>query len=130
LIINESFSCFQVTLIAALISVAFTSRLYCELADNLQAVYPDLDTFTVRSVFQAFATICLLLTILILLAHIFGIRYFGKRFSYLNQIVSNRRRNAKQTFDETLFICLVFNSQCCHGIDDDIYWYLCCIMGR
>lgn len=74
------------SLIAALISVAFTSRLYCELADNLQAIYPDLNTSAVRSVFQVFATLCLFITIIIFLAHLFGIRYFGKRFYYFNQI--------------------------------------------
>lgn len=74
------------SLIAALISVGFTSRLYCELADNLQAIYPELNTLTVRSVFQAFSTICLFLTIIIFLAHLFGIRYFGKRFYYFNQL--------------------------------------------
>ncbi len=75
-------------MIGALISVACTSRLYCELADNLQWVYPDLNTLTVRSVFQAFAILCLILTIIILLAHIYGIRYSGKNFFYLNQTVS------------------------------------------
>lgn len=80
------------TLIGALISVAFTSRLFCELADNLQDVYPDFSTLTVRSVFQAFAVICLLVTIVILLTHIFGIRYTGRYFSYLNQTVSEQIR--------------------------------------
>lgn len=80
----------QVLLIVALISVAFTSRPYCELADNLQWVYPDLSTATVRGVFQAFAILCLTVTILILLAHLYGIPNFGKKFSYLNQAVSDR----------------------------------------
>ncbi|CAF1617481.1 unnamed protein product [Adineta ricciae] len=80
-----------VSLIAALISVAFTSRLYCELADNLQSVYPDLSTVAVRAVFQAFGVLCLTITVIILLAHLYGIRYLGKNFVYLNQacIVAN-----------------------------------------
>ena len=79
-------------MIGALISVAFTSRLYCELADNLQEVYPDLNTVAVRSVFQSFTILCLILTIIILLAHIYGIRYSGKNFFYLNQIVSENKK--------------------------------------
>lgn len=75
-------------MIGALISVAFTSRFFCELADNLQAVYPDLNTLAVRSVFQAFTVICLIVTIVILLIHIFGVRYAGRNFFYLNQTVS------------------------------------------
>ena len=83
-------------MIGALISVAFTSRLFCELADNLQEVYPDLNTLAVRSVFQAFTVICLIVTIVILLIHIFGIRYAGKNFSYLNQTVSESRGRSVQ----------------------------------
>jgi uncharacterized membrane protein required for colicin V production len=79
-------------LIGALISVAFTSRLYCELADNLQEIYPDLNTVAVRSIFQSFTLLCLILTIIILLAHIYGIRYSGKNFFYLNQIVSENKK--------------------------------------
>ncbi|CAF2672338.1 unnamed protein product [Rotaria sp. Silwood2] len=75
-----------VSLIAALISVAFTSRLYCELADNFKWIYPDLNTVAVRYVFQSFAMLCLTITIIILLMHIYGIRYSGKNFAYLNQI--------------------------------------------
>lgn len=76
------------TLIGALISVAFTSSLFCELVDNLQWVYPDLSTVAVRYVFQSFAIVCLILTILILLAHIYGVRYTGRNFNYINQIVN------------------------------------------
>ncbi len=79
-------------MIGALISVAFTSRLYCELADNLQEIYPDLNTVAVRSIFQSFTLLCLILTIIILLAHIYGIRYSGKNFFYLNQIVSENKK--------------------------------------
>ncbi|CAF3532662.1 unnamed protein product [Rotaria sp. Silwood1] len=75
-----------VSLIAALISVAFTSRPYSELADNLKWIYPDLSTVAVRYVFQSFAILCLTITIIILLMHIFGIRFSGKNFAYLNQI--------------------------------------------
>jgi hypothetical protein len=99
LIINESFSCFQVILIAALISVAFTSRLYCELADNLQEIYPDLNTVVVRSIFQSFAILCLIITIIILLAHIYGMRRSGRNFFYLNQVVSK-----KDLFTGELFV--------------------------
>ncbi|CAF5220772.1 unnamed protein product, partial [Rotaria magnacalcarata] len=74
-----------VILIGALISVAFTSPLYCELADNLKWIYPDLNTLAVRHVFQVFAILCLTVTIIILLAHLYGIRYSGKTFAYLNQ---------------------------------------------
>ncbi|UJR37292.1 hypothetical protein I4U23_030001 [Adineta vaga] len=74
-----------VSLIAALISVAFTSRLFCELADNLQSVYPDLSTLAIRGVFQAFCVLCLTVTIIILLAHFYGLRYLGRTFLYLNQ---------------------------------------------
>ncbi|CAF0758079.1 unnamed protein product [Rotaria sordida] len=75
-----------VALIAALISVAFTSRSFCELADNLKWVYPDLNTLTVRYVFQSFAILCLTITIIILVMHIYGIRFSGKNFAYLNRI--------------------------------------------
>ncbi|CAF0774750.1 unnamed protein product [Adineta steineri] len=75
-----------VSLIAGLISVAFTSRLYCELADNLQSVYPDLSTVAVRSVFQAFSILCLTTTIVIFLAHLYGLRFLGRNFVYLNQV--------------------------------------------
>lgn len=75
-------------LIGALISVAFTSRLYCELVDNLQSIYPELSTLLVRSVFQSFAIFCLTVTIVILLIHIYGLRFTGKTFYYINQLVS------------------------------------------
>ena len=77
-------------MIGALISVAFTSRLYCELVDNLGSVHPDLSTLLVRSLFQTFAVLCLTVTIAILLVHLLGIRRSGRNFHYLNQLVSLR----------------------------------------
>lgn len=75
-------------LIGALISVAFTSRLYCELVDNLQSVYPELSTLVVRAVFQSFAILCLTVTITILIIHLYGIRFSGRNFFYINHLVS------------------------------------------
>jgi len=73
-------------LIGALISVSFTSRLYCELVDNLGEVYPDLYTTAVRGTFQAFAVLCITVTIVIIIVHIYGARYSGQYFSYLNKL--------------------------------------------
>ncbi|CAF1219309.1 unnamed protein product [Adineta steineri] len=75
-----------VCLIGALISIGFTSRLYCELVDNLQWIYPELSTLLVRSTYQAFAIFCFTVTIVILIVHIYGIRFTGRNYSYINRI--------------------------------------------
>jgi len=76
-----------ICLIGALISVGFTSRLYCELVDNIQSIYPELNTLLIRSIFQSFAIFCLTVTITILLIHIYGIRLSGRNYYYINQLV-------------------------------------------
>jgi len=76
-----------ICLIGALISVGFTSRLYCELVDNIQSIYPEFSTLLVRSVFQSFSILCLTVTIVILLVHIYGIRFSGKNYYYINELV-------------------------------------------
>jgi hypothetical protein len=96
-----------ICLIGALISVGFTSRLYCELVDNLQWIYPELSTLVVRSVFQSFAILCLTITIAILLVHLYGIRFTGRNFFYINQLVRLRYFVFKS--DRIIFFFLVFN---------------------
>ncbi|CAF1114517.1 unnamed protein product [Rotaria sordida] len=75
-----------ICLIGALISVGFTSRLYCELVDNLQYIYPQLNTLLVRSLFQSFALFCFTITLVILIIHISGIRFSGRNYYYINQL--------------------------------------------
>jgi len=75
-----------ICLIGALISVGFTSSLYCELVDNQQSIFPEFSTLLVRSVFQSFTIFCLIVTIGIFVVHIYGVRFMGKKFSYINQI--------------------------------------------
>ncbi|CAF3378398.1 unnamed protein product [Rotaria sp. Silwood2] len=75
-----------VCLIGALISAAFTSRLYCELVDNSQYIYPQLNTLLVRSLLQSFAIFCCTVTLVILILHISGIRFLGRNFFYINQL--------------------------------------------
>ncbi|CAF3188859.1 unnamed protein product [Rotaria socialis] len=72
-------------LIGALISVAFTSSVYCELVDRIQFIYPGLNTALIRYLFQSFAVLCLTFTIIILIVHIYGIRYLGGNYYYTNQ---------------------------------------------
>ncbi|CAF2108729.1 unnamed protein product [Rotaria magnacalcarata] len=69
-------------LIGALISVALTSSVYCELVDSMQFIYPGLNTVLIRYLFQYFAVLCLTLTIIILIVHIYGIRYLGENYYY------------------------------------------------
>jgi hypothetical protein len=76
-----------VCLIGALISVGFTSRLYCELVDNLQWIYPELNTLYIRAIFQSFAVVCLTVTIIILITNIFALCFWGKNSFYINQLV-------------------------------------------
>ncbi|CAF1300244.1 unnamed protein product [Rotaria sp. Silwood1] len=75
-----------VCLIGALISAAFTSRLYCELVDSLKWIYPELNTLLVRTLLQSFAIFCLAITLAILLVHISGIRFLGRNYFYINQL--------------------------------------------
>jgi len=96
-------------LIGALISVAFTSRLYCELVDNLKWIYPQLSTLLVRFVFQSFAIICLIITIIILLAHIYGIRFTGRKFFYINHLVRRYLFSTTIEYKYFVFFPLVFH---------------------
>lgn len=77
----------QICLIIALICVALTSSFFAEFADNLQWIYPDLSTLSVRGIFQSFALLCLIITIFIFIAHIFAYRSYRNYFLLLNQIV-------------------------------------------
>lgn len=76
-----------ICLIGALISVGFTSRFYCELVDNIQSIHPEFSTLLVRSVFQSFSILCLTVTIVILLVHIYGIRFSVRNYYYINELV-------------------------------------------
>jgi len=78
---------FKVCLIGAFITIGFTSRSYCELVDNVQWIYPDISTLLIRSVYQAFSIFCFTITIAILIVHIYGIRYSGRNYLYINRLV-------------------------------------------
>ena len=95
--------------------------------DNLQWVYPELSTLLVRSLFQSFAILCLIVTLVILLVHIYGLRYSGKHFVYFNQLVS---QSALSHLDDEVILSLVLDSQRDHGPDDDIHWCLRGTLGR
>lgn len=77
-------------LVGALISVAFTSHLYAELADNVQFVYSDFSTMTFRGIFQSFIFLAIILTILIIAFHLVCLRYAANKFPRLNKIVTDR----------------------------------------
>ena len=55
--------------------------------DNLQWIYPDFSTLIVRGVYQTFTIFCLTVTIVILLVHIYGVRFTGRHYTYVNQLV-------------------------------------------
>jgi ABC-type sugar transport system permease subunit len=75
-------------LIGALISVAFTSPLFCELVDNYRDVYPDFRTLHVRSIYQSVTLICLTISVGIFLAHLCNIRrWWRAHFSLLSRIL-------------------------------------------
>jgi hypothetical protein len=90
-------------LIGASISVGLTSRLYCELVDNYKSIYPELSTLLIRSILQSFALFCLTVTIVILIIHIYGIRFSGRNYFYINRLV---RRGNEAIYRISFRLCL------------------------